>query len=140
MKKHILTLITIFTMIAAPALAGVWVAQSSYGPTCYLVKINNSGFIGTGVVKGTLFTGFLKINPNPLSAYTGTSYAYNYQTVVDCIGTSSEQQSCALNNARYLPNYSSNYGGFYYNNWNSSLNTVYVKGMTITSAQPTACW
>lgn len=136
-------------MIAAPALAGVWVAQSSYGPTCYLLS---NGLIGTGVVNisgsTTKFTGFLKATPNPVtgyynySTYSGSAYAYawTYPRLYDCSNAGASQPTCVSQYARPLNYYSGSYGAAYYNGYDSPLSTVYVKDLTITLAQPTACW
>lgn len=157
MKKSLITLISILTIIAAPALAGVWVAQSSYGPTCYLVKLTNYNdwhLIGTGIVtSGPKFTGYLK------AASTQQSGGYppsgvtiiNYSSVVDCtIVDSGQQPTCAWFNAMGGNSSASQFGdwhsfGFqYYSNVSGSLYykpaTALVKDMSIVSAQPTACW
>lgn len=145
MKKHLITLITILGLITAPALAGTWVAQSSYGPTCYLVKIPSYGhLIGTGIVtsSGTVFTGYLKATSNP-SGYAGTSFPYS--SVVNC-SSASNQGSCAWASAIGGTSTNSFYlsGGaiYYYSGYSSAYTPaiVYVSGLTITSAQPTACW
>lgn len=144
MKKHIITLITILTMVAAPALAGVWVAQSSYGPTCYLVKIPSYGYlIGTGVVtnSGTTFTGYLKATPNPI-VISNTSSGYpSTQTPIDCSGTGSNQGYCAYDNAMGGNNTATRFNGtYYYASGYISPYIVQVTNLTVTSAQPIACW
>lgn len=137
MKKHILTLITILTMIAAPALAGVWVAQSSYGPVCYLIKYGNA-YMGTGIVKGTTFTGWLKSVPNPLAWDYNSSGAYNWTPYADCSNAGANVYSCVSAWGYKASNYNS-YG--YYNlSSDSPARTVYVAGITVDSARPIACW
>ena len=39
MKKYILSIIAVITLIAAPALAGVWTAQSSSGGVVTVQKV-----------------------------------------------------------------------------------------------------
>ena len=71
MKKQIISIIAVITLIAAPALAGVWTAQSSSGggsdsaKGCYLVIFPTATYgtqqlMGTGVVSGNTFSGYLK--------------------------------------------------------------------------------
>lgn len=127
-------------MIAAPALAGVWVAQSSYGPTCYLVKFNvtdgyytysNTQLIGTGVVSGSNFTGFLKMTPNPISANSATNpFAVTYN-LKQC-GANSE---CVWAQATWTQ--TNNYWG---SGAPKGVSIVSVTNLPIISAQPTACW
>ena len=107
MKKQIISIIAVITLIAAPALAGVWTAQSSSGgsgsTTCYLVVFPTASYgtrqlMGNGVVSGNTFSGFLRSAPNPQTGGTTGSvdcnaggdcawnYAYSYDIVVSVSG------------------------------------------------------
>lgn len=159
MKKYVLTIICLLTMLVVPALAGVWVAQSSYGPTCYLVKASytyndfyfNSNYnstdllIGTGVVSGSNFTGLLKLAPSYMTAHESTYstyYGYGYSASaqpVPCGNNANCAFTCALGNGSYINN-----GYKHCPNTSASYNpgpaTVSVISMPFTTAQPTACW
>ena len=156
MKKHIITFISILTMIATPVLAGTWVAQSSYGPTCYLVKSGTQGLIGTGIVKtnsGTItFTGYLKAMSNPHAGFdssmnfgtnyigNGYGYGYNYSLFYDCSNAGASQFSCAIHFAQNAVNWTSVAGSATYNDVSHPTATVYVSGAAVDSARPVACW
>ena len=112
-------------LITAPALAGVWTAQPSSGDSgkgCYLVKFDSRNFIGTGVVSGNTFTGFLKFTANP--QYQGST------SLVDC----GADGDCAW----AYPN------GYGYGNINyfpyGSGRVVSVSGLPINSATPIGCY
>lgn len=152
MKKYIITIVYLLTMIAAPALAGVWVAQSSYGPTCYLVKFTSTDsavnygtlqLIGTGVVSGSTFTGFLKFTSHPMNSNGSSSPSFS--DVAHCFGgTASAQTACAWKYATNYMQYNSGVGTTSNMSTGSvhstGIATVAVKDMPITSAQPIACW
>lgn len=151
MKKYILTLIMIFTMIAAPALAGVWVAQSSFGPTCYLVKFAtgntnypNVQLIGSGIVSGTsskTFTGFLKFGQGLFSSYGYGTGMPSYNYIAHCLLlTTTAAGACAWQGATGGMFVNSSYTNSDRYGHTYSFGTVAVKDMPITSAQPTACW
>ena len=123
MKKQIITLIAMIALITAPALAGVWTAQPSSGDSgkgCYLVNFNTSSYgnnkllIGTGVVSGSTFTGFLKFTSNPQNAATTRLQECN--SGADC--------------AWY-------YAGYYSP---AAYSVVSVSGLPINSATPIACY
>jgi len=101
--------------------AGTWAKSSGSGsgsnPSCYLVIFPTASYgtqqlIGTGVVSGSTFSGFLKFTANPQSSGS-TSH-------VTC-GASGD---CAWNN-------SDNTGYVY---------VVSVSGLPIVSAQAIACY
>ena len=130
MKKNIITILTVIAFIAAPVLAatGVWTAvgSSGGGGSCYLVNFTTNSYgvhqlIGTGVVSGTTFSGFLKASSNAQNS--GSTY------VTTC---SSAVQDCAWGYA------AGTYNAFY--NPSSLAYTVSVVNLTINSAQPIACW
>ena len=126
-------------LITAPALAGVWTAQPSSGDSgkgCYLVIFNspawgnNKQLIGTGVVSGNTFTGFLKFTANPQT--NGTTY----------IASCGADGNCAWGFAygygfNYTYGYSSNEPKAY-NDYNFSV--VSVRGLPIVSATPIGCY
>ena len=134
MKKQIISLIAMIGLITAPALAGVWTAQPSSGDSgkgCYLVKFNagsygNKQLIGTGVVSGSTFSGFLKFTSNP--QFNGIT------NLIEC----GSDGHCAwqLGNNVYGNN---GFSGWYavagYGAW-----VVSVSGLPINSAQPIACY
>lgn len=113
-------------LITSPALAGVWTAQSTGGDSgkgCYLVKFNagsygNKQLIGTGVVSGNSFTGFLKFTANP--QLNGTTY------LAEC----SADGACVWY-------YASNVSGI---NSSGDAVVVSVSSLPITSAQAIACY
>ena len=118
MKKYILSIIAVITLIAAPALAGVWTAQSSSGGSgsdsakgCYLVIFPTATYgtqqlMGNGVVSGNTFSGFLRAVP--IVSNSGFRYC---GTGGDCVWI-----------------YIGSYG------------VISVYGLPINSAQAIACW
>jgi len=130
MKKQIISLIAMIGLITAPALAGVWTAQPSSGDSgkgCYLVNFNsvygNNQLIGTGVVSGSTFSGFLKYTANP--QYSGTT------RLVECWADG----TCAWGYA------AGHYGyGGDGRNYPDCAYVISVSGLPINSATPIACY
>ena len=122
MKKQIISIVAMLTLIAAPALAGVWTAQSSSGGSggvgCYIINFNADSYgarqlFGNGLVSGNTFSGLLK------KATTSNS-----QDPIEC----GAGGGCAWSNAGY-DGYSS-YPVYH---------VVSVSGLPITSSRIISC-
>lgn len=134
MERHIVTILAIMTLVSAPALAAVWVSQTSSGSggsdvngsgnsgSCYLVNFNAGGskqLFGLGTVNGNTFSGFVASMGLP-------DYGKSNRRYYQC--SSPASGDCAWNYA-----YSGGSRG------DGSNYIVSVSGLPVTSVLPIPC-